>query len=310
MVNGRPSAVQQSGHLQSVATATQTMKILISNDDGFQAPGIVALHDALKTLDGVEVEVVAPEHNNSAKSNALTLHSPLYVHKAANGFRYVNGTPADCVHIALTGLLGYRPDLVVSGINNGANMGDDTIYSGTVGAAMEGYLFGIPAIAFSQVDKGWGEIEAAAQKAREIVAQMLHKRLVGEAPWLLNINIPNLPLDAIKPLRLCRLGRRHAAERVIVQQSPRGDTMYWIGNAGAAKDDAEGTDFHATLLGHVAVTPLKVDLTDHQNLGYWAQTAARMVEGTGAGPQAAQAAAVPAAPSTHPAPSATPAGTP
>ena len=116
------------------------MKILISNDDGFQAPGIVALHDALKTLDGVEVEVVAPEHNNSAKSNALTLHSPLYVHKAANGFRYVNGTPADCVHIALTGLLGYRPDLVVSGINNGANMGDDTIYSGTVGAAMEGFF--------------------------------------------------------------------------------------------------------------------------------------------------------------------------
>lgn len=253
------------------------MKILISNDDGFQAPGIVALHAALQGI--AEVEVVAPEHNNSAKSNALTLHSPLYVHTAANGFRYVNGTPADCVHIALTGLLGYRPDLVVSGINNGANMGDDTIYSGTVGAAMEGYLFGIPAIAFSQVDKGWGEIEAAAQKAREIVMQMLEKRLVGEAPWLLNINIPNLPLDVIKPLRLCRLGRRHAAERVIVQQSPRGETMYWIGSAGAAKDDAEGTDFHATLLGHVAVTPLKVDLTDHQNLGYWAQTAARMAEG-------------------------------
>ena len=252
------------------------MKILISNDDGFQAPGIVALHAALQDI--AEVEVVAPEHNNSAKSNALTLHSPLYVHTAANGFRYVNGTPADCVHIALTGLLGYRPDLVVSGINNGANMGDDTIYSGTVGAAMEGYLFGIPAIAFSQVDKGWGEIEAAAQKAREIVSQMLEKRLVGEAPWLLNINIPNLPLDVIKPLRLCRLGRRHAAERVIVQESPRGETMYWIGSAGAAKDDAEGTDFHATLLGHVAITPLKVDLTDHQNLGYWAQTAARMVD--------------------------------
>lgn len=252
------------------------MKILISNDDGFQAPGIVALHAALQDI--AKVEVVAPEHNNSAKSNALTLHSPLYVHTAANGFRYVNGTPADCVHIALTGLLGYRPDLVVSGINNGANMGDDTIYSGTVGAAMEGYLFGIPAIAFSQVDKGWGEIEAAAQKAREIVSQMLEKRLVGEAPWLLNINIPNLPLDAIKPLRLCRLGRRHAAERVIVQESPRGETMYWIGSAGAAKDDAEGTDFHATVLGHVAITPLKVDLTDHQNLGYWAQTAARMVD--------------------------------
>ena len=257
------------------------MKILISNDDGFQAPGIVALHAALQGI--AEVEVVAPEHNNSAKSNALTLHSPLYVHTAANGFRYVNGTPADCVHIALTGLLGYRPDLVVSGINNGANMGDDTIYSGTVGAAMEGYLFGVPAIAFSQVDRGWVEIEAAAQKAREIVAQMLHKRLVGDTPWLLNINIPNLPLEVIKPIKLCRLGRRHAAERVIVQESPRGETMYWIGSAGAAKDDAEGTDFHATSQGHVAMTPLKVDLTDHQNLGYWAQTAARMVEGAGEG---------------------------
>jgi 5''-nucleotidase (EC 3.1.3.5)/3''-nucleotidase (EC 3.1.3.6)/exopolyphosphatase (EC 3.6.1.11) len=253
------------------------MKILISNDDGYQAPGIVALHDALKTLDGVEVEVVAPEHNNSAKSNALTLHSPLYVHKAANGFRYVNGTPADCVHIALTGLLGYRPDLVVSGINNGANMGDDTIYSGTVGAAMEGFLFGIPAMAVSQVDKGWGEIEAAAHKTREIVAQMMAQNLVAEAPWLLNINIPNMPLQALRPLKLCRLGRRHAAERVIVQESPRGDVMYWIGGAGAAKDEAEGTDFHATAQGHVSVTPLKVDLTDHDNLGYWAQTASRLV---------------------------------
>ena len=251
-----------------------TMKILISNDDGFQAPGIVALHEALKTV--ADVEVVAPEHNNSAKSNALTLHSPLYVQTAPNGFRYVNGTPADCVHIALTGLLGYRPDLVVSGINNGANMGDDTIYSGTVGAAMEGYLFGIPSIAFSQVDKGWGEIEAAAQKAREIVEQMLVNAMVGQDPWLLNINIPNLPLQALQPLRFCRLGRRHASERVIVQESPRGETMYWIGAAGSVKDDAEGTDFHATALGHVSVTPLKVDLTDHEKLIYWAQTAARM----------------------------------
>lgn len=261
-------------HLQSVAIRTVTMKILLSNDDGYQAPGIVALYDALKTI--ADVEVVAPEHNNSAKSNALTLHSPLYVHQAANGFRYVNGTPADCVHIALTGLLGYRPDLVVSGINNGANMGDDTIYSGTVGAAMEGYLFGIPAMAISQVDKGWGEIEAAAHKTREIVAQMMAQNLVAEAPWLLNINIPNMPLQALRPLKLCRLGRRHAAERVIVQESPRGDVMYWIGGAGAAKDDAEGTDFHATAQGYVSVTPLKVDLTDHDNLGHWAQTASRL----------------------------------
>ena len=252
------------------------MKILISNDDGYQAPGLVALYESLKTI--ADVEVVAPEHNNSAKSNALTLHSPLYVHQAPNGFRYVNGTPADCVHIALTGLLGYRPDLVVSGINNGANMGDDTIYSGTVGAAMEGYLFGVPAIAFSQVDKGWTEIEAAAAKEREIVQQMQVQQLVGDTPWLLNINIPNMPLAAMRALKLCRLGRRHAAERVITQESPRGEVMYWIGSAGAAKDDAEGTDFHATAQGHVAMTPLKVDLTDHDNLRYWAQTAARMLD--------------------------------
>lgn len=259
------------------------MKILLSNDDGYQAPGIVALHAALQCVG--DVEVVAPEQNNSAKSNALTLHSPLYVHEAANGFRYVNGTPADCVHIALTGLLGYRPDLVVSGINNGANMGDDTIYSGTVGAAMEGYLFGVPAIAFSQVEKGWGEIESAARKAREIVERMVAQNLVGEQPWLLNVNIPNRPFDELLPLRLCRLGRRHAAERVITQTSPRGDTMYWIGGAGPAKDDAHGTDFHATALGHVAVTPLKIDLTDHDSLKYWAQTAARLADADAVQPE-------------------------
>ena len=245
------------------------MKILLSNDDGYQAPGIVALFEAIRDLG--EVEVVAPEHNNSAKSNALTLHSPLYVHQASNGFRYVNGTPADCVHVALTGLLGYRPDLVVSGINNGANMGDDTIYSGTVGAAMEGYLFGIPAIAFSQTQKGWAHLEAAAGKARELVRQVLASRVSGDAPWLLNVNIPNLPAAELKPFRVCRLGRRHAAEKVISQTSPHGETMYWIGGAGAAKDDAEGTDFHATALGHVSVTPLKVDLTDHEALRSWTQ---------------------------------------
>jgi 5'-nucleotidase len=243
------------------------MKILLSNDDGYQAPGLVALHEAIKDLG--EVEVVAPEHNNSAKSNALTLHSPLYVHQANNGFRYVNGTPADCVHVALTGLLGYRPDLVVSGINNGANMGDDTIYSGTVGAAMEGYLFGVPAIAFSQTQKGWAHIEDAARVARELVAQLLGTLERDGAPWLLNVNVPNRPYAELKPPRICRLGRRHAAEKVISQTSPHGETMYWIGGAGPAKDDAEGTDFHATAQGHVSVTPLKVDLTDHDGLARW-----------------------------------------
>jgi 5'-nucleotidase len=250
------------------------MKILLSNDDGYQAPGILALYEAIKDLG--DVEVVAPEHNNSAKSNALTLHSPLYVHQAGNGFRYVNGTPADCVHVALTGLLGYRPDLVVSGINNGANMGDDTIYSGTVGAAMEGYLFGVPAIAFSQTQKGWAHIDAAARKARELVQQALANPAPADGPWLLNVNIPNLPYDQLKPFKVCRLGRRHAAEKVISQTSPHGDVMYWIGGAGPAKDDAEGTDFHATAQGHVSITPLKVDLTDHDQLKHWAQAAARL----------------------------------
>ena len=143
------------------------MRILLSNDDGYRAEGLLALRDALASI--ADVEVVAPEHNNSAKSNALTLNAPLYVHDAGPGVRYVNGTPADCVHIALTGLLGYRPDLVVSGINNGANLGDDTLYSGTVGAAMEGYLFGIPALAVSLVDKGWAHIDDAARKARDLV---------------------------------------------------------------------------------------------------------------------------------------------
>ena len=243
------------------------MKILLSNDDGYQAPGIVALYEAIKDLG--QVEVVAPEHNNSAKSNALTLNAPLYVHEAANGFRYVNGTPADCVHIALTGLLGYVPDLVVSGINNGANMGDDTIYSGTVGAAMEGYLFGIPALAFSQVEKGWQHLDAAAEQARALVQRLTRLAEHHGAPWLLNVNIPNRPAAEIKPLRVTRLGRRHAAERVITQVNPRGETMYWIGSAGAAKDDSDGTDFHATFEGHVSLTPLHVDLTAHAALPLW-----------------------------------------
>ncbi len=250
------------------------MKILISNDDGYQAPGIVALHAALKDI--ADVEVIAPEHNNSAKSNALTLAAPLYVHNAHNGFRYVTGTPADCVHIALKGLLDYRPDLVVSGINNGANMGDDTIYSGTVGAAMEAYLFGVPAIAFSQIEKGWAHIDAAAQVAKRLVQQIERERMLQGEPWLLNVNIPNLPLEQLKPIKVCRLGRRHAVERVITQTSPRGETMYWIAGAGGAKDSGEGTDFHATAAGHVALTPLQIDLTDHAHLGTWREAVTRL----------------------------------
>ena len=248
------------------------MKILISNDDGYQALGIIALYEALKDI--AQVEVVAPEQNNSAKSNALTLHSPIYIRTASNGFRYVTGTPADCVHIALTGLLGYKPDLVVSGINNGANMGDDTIYSGTVGAAMEAYLFGIPAIAFSQTEKGWAHLDVAAAQARaliELLRSDVDTAARTQTPWLLNVNIPTLPADQIKGVQVVRLGRRHAAERVITQTSPRGETMYWIGSAGPAKDEGEGTDFYATRHGHVSLTPLQVDLTEHERLSWWQQ---------------------------------------
>ena len=174
----------------------------------------------------------------------------------------------------------FRSDLVVSGINNGANMGDDTIYSGTVGAAMEGYLFGIPAVAFSQTEKGWTHLDAAAAKAQELVRHLIASLppsgTAHADPWLLNVNMPCVPADQMKGFKVARLGRRHAAEPVITQTSPRGETMYWIGSAGAAKDDADGTDFHATAQGYATITPLHVDLTDHQRLPYWAQTAAAL----------------------------------
>ncbi|MED5621789.1 5'/3'-nucleotidase SurE [Ideonella sp. BN130291] len=244
------------------------MRILIANDDGYLAPGLQALVQACQGLG--DIEVIAPEQNASGTSNALTLNRPLSVYEAANGYRYVNGTPSDCVHVALTGLLERRPDLVLSGINNGANMGDDTLYSGTVAAAMEGYLFGIPAIAFSQVEKGWAHLDAAARLARELVEQVLAARPPA-APWLLNVNIPNRPDADRLPRRITRLGRRHASEPVIRQANPRGEPIYWIGPAGDAREGGEGTDFHATANGAVSITPLQVDLTDHAGLSGWAQ---------------------------------------
>ncbi len=254
------------------------MRILISNDDGYQAEGIQALRRALASL--AEVITIAPEVNNSAKSNALSLHNPIYVRDVEPGLQYVTGTPADCVHIALTGLLDAPPDLVVSGINNGANMGDDTIYSGTVGAAMEGYLFGIPSVAFSQVERGWTHLDDAVAVATDMVAYLLQHieqgRREGRAvsPWLLNVNIPSRPRQELRGLQVARLGRRHAAQPVICQDNPRGETMYWIGAAGAARDGGVGTDFHATEQGFVSVTPLQVDMTDHEHLRYWAAMAA------------------------------------
>lgn len=242
------------------------MRILIANDDGYLAPGLAALVEACHGLG--ELDIVAPEQNASGTSNSLTLNRPLSVFTAANGYRYVNGTPSDCVHVALTGLLPARPDLVVSGINQGANMGDDTLYSGTVAAAMEGYLFGIPAIAFSQTDKGWADLDAAARTARRVIESLLAQVAAGEH-WLLNVNIPNRADADHLPWQVTRLGRRHASEPVISQQSPRGDTMYWIGPAGDAREAGAGTDFHAVADGRVSITPLQVDLTDHARLDHW-----------------------------------------
>jgi len=242
------------------------MRILIANDDGYLAPGLAALVEACQGLG--DLDIVAPEQNASGTSNSLTLNRGLSVYTAANGYRYINGTPSDCVHLALSGLLEQRPDLVVSGINQGANMGDDTLYSGTVAAAMEGFLFGIPAIAFSQVEKGWQDLEAASRVARSVIEHVLRSP-PEPAHYLLNVNIPNRP-DADALLRVVtRLGRRHASEPVIRQQSPRGDTLYWIGPAGDAREAGPGTDFHATRNGQVSITPLHVDLTDHATLPQW-----------------------------------------
>jgi 5'-nucleotidase len=233
------------------------MKILISNDDGYLAPGIEALADALAPI--ADITVVAPDSNRSGTSNALTLDRPLSVFRAANGYYFVNGTPSDCVHIALTAILQEKPDLVVSGINQGQNMGDDTLYSGTVAAATEGYLFGVPAIAFSQLDKGWANLDAAARVAREMVERKFESLA---RPFLLNVNIPNLPYEQIKGVRTARLGRRHMAEGAIRAQDPHGRDIFWIGPPGKARDAGEGTDFFIAAQGYVSVTPLQIDLTD------------------------------------------------
>jgi 5'-nucleotidase len=238
------------------------MHILVSNDDGYNAPGLEALVSALRDL--ADITVVAPEVNHSGASNSLTLSRPLAVRQAPNGFTYVNGTPSDCVHVALTGLLDRRPDLVVSGINNGANMGDDTLYSGTVAAAAEGYLFGIPSIAFSLVAKGWSNLDAAATHARNIVAQQLKNPLGGSA--LLNVNFPDLALHLTKGVLATRLGKRHPSQPVVRSSTPYGETVYWIGPSGAANDATQGTDFDAINRGFVSITPLRLDLTQHAQL--------------------------------------------
>jgi 5'-nucleotidase len=233
------------------------LRILVSNDDGYLAPGLQALVDVARRFG--DVTVVAPEQNHSGASNSLTLARPLSVSQAANGFYFINGTPTDCVHIALTGLLDPLPDLVLSGINNGQNMGDDTLYSGTVAAAMEGHLFGIPSIAFSLVDKGWAHLDGAAHWAGLLLQRYLEAPLPRSL--LLNVNLPNRAAADVPGWVATRLGKRHPSEPVIRAENPRGEPIYWIGAAGGARDAGPGTDFHATAEGWVSVTPLNIDLT-------------------------------------------------
>jgi 5'-nucleotidase len=233
------------------------MRILLSNDDGYFAPGLQALADALTGLG--EIVVVAPEQNRSGASNSLTLDRPLFLKKAANGFHFVNGTPTDCVHLAITGMLDYLPDIIVSGINNGANMGDDTIYSGTVAAATEGYLLGIPSVAVSLTSFDGNHFDTAGRVVRELVDRFIQQPF--SEPVLLNVNVPDIPYEQLKGSEVTRLGRRHKAESVVKMLSPRNETVYWVGAAGAAADAGPGTDFNAIERGYVSITPLQIDLT-------------------------------------------------
>ena len=236
------------------------MRILVSNDDGYRAPGIGVLAQALSALG--EVTVVAPSRNRSGASNSLTLHDPLRVSTAENGFHYIDGTPTDCVHLALTGLLDFEPDLVVSGINHGSNMGDDVIYSGTVAAAMEGRHLGLPAIAVSCAASQPQHLDAAAQIARHLVASVRLGALPRQV--ILNVNIPDAPLAQLKGFEATRLGARHKAEPVVKTVDPRnGLPLYWVGEVGSAQDAGPGTDFYAVDHDYVSVTPLQIDLTQH-----------------------------------------------
>ena len=238
------------------------MHILLSNDDGYFAPGLEALAASLVAF--AKITVVAPERDRSGASNSLTLDRPLTVRRATNGFFFVNGTPTDCVHLAVTGLLEGLPDIVISGVNHGANMGDDTIYSGTVAAATEGFLLGIPSLAISLVAHGGDNFATAAQVAAEMVKRFEERPLAS--PALLNINVPDVPYHELCGLEVTRLGKRHKAEPVVKSSTPRGETVYWIGAAGGAQDAGEGTDFNAVARTAVSVTPLQVDLTQFSQL--------------------------------------------
>ena len=238
------------------------MLILLSNDDGYFAPGLNILAEHISKI--ADIIVVAPERNRSGASNSLTLDRPLTVRKASNGFYYLNGTPTDCVHLAVTGLIEEVPDMIISGINDGANMGDDTLYSGTVAAAMEGYLLGIPSFAVSMSQHNATHFETAAKVIVELIEH--YKAKTFPAPILMNVNVPDVPYAELKGKVVTRLGKRHKAEPVIKSTSPRGDTLYWVGPAGLAADAGVGTDFYAVANNQVSLTPLQADLTHHQQL--------------------------------------------
>jgi len=238
------------------------LHILLSNDDGYFAPGLAILAESLASLG--TVTVVAPERDRSGASNSLTLDRPLTVRRAASGFFYVNGTPTDCVHLAVTGLLDELPDIVISGVNYGANMGDDTIYSGTVAAATEGFLLGIPSVAVSLVAAGNDNYRTAARIAADI-AQRFNDKPLGQHA-LLNVNVPDVAYEELRGIEITRLGKRHKAEPVVKATTPRGGTVYWVGAAGGAQDAGEGTDFNAIARTVASITPLQVDLTHYAQL--------------------------------------------
>ncbi len=233
------------------------MNILISNDDGYMAPGIKALADALAEF--AQITVVAPDRNRSGASNSLTLDNPLRVNQLENGYYRVEGTPTDCVHLAITGLLDDEPDMVVSGINAGANLGDDVLYSGTVAAATEGRFLGLPAVAISLTSHTPEHFETAAWAAKKLVQQLKKSSLPADT--ILNVNVPDIPIEEITGFESTRLGNRHKAEPVIKEIDPRGRPLYWVGPAGDEQDAGPGTDFDAIRRGAVSVTPLQIDLT-------------------------------------------------
>ena len=239
------------------------MHILLSNDDGYLAPGLKAMADELATL--AQVTVVAPDRNRSGASNSLTLQRPLRAEPTPQGFFKVDGTPTDCVHLALTGLLDGEPDMVVSGINSGANLGDDVIYSGTVAAATEGRFLGLPALAVSLASRQPKHFVTAAKATVQIIKRLRDHPL--SQVTILNINVPDIAWSEIKGFRSTRLGFRHRAEPVVQQLDPYQQKIYWVGPPGEAQDAGEGTDFHAVANGYVSVTPLQIDLTRHEEVG-------------------------------------------